>query len=259
MWKPHPGKWLIWALPMVALPTLAAVWLNTGTLFRDISARATEQLFAIGANWAGATFNGRDATLSGDAPSQQAIDTAREALSGVYGVRTVISNARVVAPLPVTLIPPRIKPLISNSATPEITGTWQEGAAKTLAVTLADKVYKFGIDPELTSNAGNWQLKPSTALADGTYDMTAEVSDGTNPAIATITPEKLVIDTVAPPAPVITPLASGIHWPFTLNGTWVDDGATALNAKSGKPDLDPRQGCRPEIRWQGQLEFCSRC
>ena len=52
---------------------------------------------------------------------------------------------------------------------------------------------------------GHWTLKPSTALADGTYDMTAEVSDGINPAIATITPEKLVIDTVAPPAPVITP------------------------------------------------------
>ena len=52
MWKPSPGKWLLWALPMVALPTLAAVWLNTSTLFREISARSTEQLFAIGANWA---------------------------------------------------------------------------------------------------------------------------------------------------------------------------------------------------------------
>ena len=176
------------------------------------------------------SFNGRDATLSGDAPSQQAIDTALEALAGVYGVRTVFSNARVVAPPPVTLIPPRIKPLISKSAMPQITGTWQEGAAKTLAVTLAAKVYKFGTDQELTSNAGHWTLKPSTPLADGTYDMTAEVSDGINPAIATITPEKLVIDTVAPPPPVITPLASGIHWPFTLNGTWIEDGATSLSA-----------------------------
>lgn len=230
MWKPSPGKWLLWALPMVALPTLAAVWLNTSTLIRDISARATEQLFAIGANWAVSSFNGRDATLGGDAPSQQAIDTARDALAGVYGVRTVISNARVVAPPPVTLIPPRIKPLLSKSATPEITGTWQEGAAKTLAVNVAGRIYTFGADQELTSNAGDWTLKPSTPLADGSYDMTAEVSDGINPAIATITPEKLVIDTVAPPAPVITPLASGIHWPFTLNGTWIEDGATTLSA-----------------------------
>ena len=231
MWKPRPGKWLLWALPMVALPTLAAVWLNTSTLFREISARSTEQLFAIGANWAVPSFNGRDVTLSGDAPSQQAIDTAIEALAGVYGVRTVTSNARVVAPLPVTLVAPRIKPLTSNNATPEITGTWQEGAAKTLAVTLAGKVFTFGTDPELTSNAGAWTLKSSVALADGTYDVTAEVSDGVNPAIATTTPEKLVIDTVAPPAPAITPVASGIQWPFTLNGTWVEDGATSLTAK----------------------------
>ncbi len=231
MWKPRPGKWLLWALPMVALPTLAAVWLNTGSLFRDISARSTEQLFAIGANWAVTTFDGRDVSLGGDAPNQQAIDSAVNALSGVYGVRTVINGARLVKALPVTLIAPRIKTLVSNSATPEITGTWQEGPAKTLAVTLAGKAFTLGTDPELTSNAGTWTLKPSAPLADGTYDVTAENSDGVNPAIGTTTPEKLVIDTVAPPAPAITPVASGIHWPFTLNGTWVEDGATGLAAK----------------------------
>ncbi len=163
MWKPRPGKWLLWAFPMVALPTLAAVWLNTSSLIRDISARSTEQLFAIGANWAVPTFDGRDVSLGGDAPNQQAIDSAVNALAGVYGVRTVTNGARVVAPLPVTLVAPQIKPLTSNSATPEITGTWQEGAAKTLAVTLAGKAFKLGTDPELTSNAGTWTLKPSAA------------------------------------------------------------------------------------------------
>lgn len=231
MWKPRPGKWLIWAFPMVALPTLAAVWLNTYPLFRDISARSTEHLFAIGANWAVPTFDGRDVSLGGDAPSQQAIDSAVNALAGVYGVRTVTNRARVVAPLPVTLVAPQIKPLTSNSATPDITGTWQEGAAKTLSVTLAGKAFKLGTDPELTSNAGTWTLKPSAALADGTFEVTAENSDGVNPAIGTTTPVKLVIDTVAPPAPAITPVASGIQWPFTLNGTWVEDGATSLTAK----------------------------
>ena len=231
MWKPRPGKWLLWALPMVALPTLAAVWLNTSSLFRDISARSTERLFAIGANWAVATYDGRDVTLGGDAPNQDAIDKALDALSGVYGVRTVTNGARIVTPVPVTLVPPRIKPLTSNSATPEITGTWQEGPAKTLAVTLNGKVFKLGTDLELTSNDGTWTLTPSAALADGILEVTAENSDGVNPAVATATPEKLVIDTVAPVAPAITPVASGIQWPFTLNGTWVEDGATSLTAK----------------------------
>lgn len=231
MWKPQPGKWLLLALPMIFLPTLAAFWLNTGSLFRDISARTTEELFAIGANWAVPSFDGRDVTLGGDAPNQEAIDKVLEALSVVYGVRTVTNGARIVAPVPVTLVPPRIKPLTSNSATPEITGTWQEGPAKTLSVTLAGKAFKLGTDPELTSNAGTWTLKPSAALADGTYEVAAENSDGIDPAIATAAPEKIVIDTAAPPAPVITPVASGIQWPFTLNGTWVDDGATSLTAK----------------------------
>ncbi len=231
MWKPSPGKWLLLALPMVFLPTLAAFWLNTGSLFREISARTTERLFAIGANWAVPSFDGRDVTLGGDAPSQEAIDRALSAISGVYGVRTVSNGARVVAPVPVTLVPPRIKSLTSNSATPEITGTWQEGPAKTLAVTLAGKTFKLGTDPELTSSAGVWTLKPSAALADGALDVVAENSDGVKPAISTTTPAKLIIDTVAPPAPSITPVASGIHWPFTLNGTWVEDGATSLTAK----------------------------
>jgi hypothetical protein len=167
MWKPHPGKWLRWALPMVALPTFAAFWLNTSTLIREISARSTQQLFAIGANWAVPTFNGRDAILSGDAPSQEAIDTALDALAGVYGVRTVTSNARVVAPPRVSLVAPRIKSLASNSALPEITVTWQDGAAKTFSVTPAGKVYKFGTDPKLSSDAEAWMLRPSAALADG--------------------------------------------------------------------------------------------
>lgn len=231
MWKPRPGKWLLLAFPMIFLPTLAAFWLNTGSLFREISARTTEQLFAIGANWAAASFDGRDVTIAGDAPSQEAIDKVLDALSDVYGVRTVTNGARIVAPVPVTLVPPTIKPLTSNSPTPEITGTWQEGPAKTLAVTLAGKAFKLGTDPELTSNAGVWTLKPSAALADGTFDVTAENSDGVNPAISTTTPAKLVIDTIAPPAPAITPLASGIQWPFTLNGTWAEDGATTLTAK----------------------------
>ncbi len=231
MWKPRPGKWLLWALPMVALPTLAAVWLNTSSLMRDISTRSTEQLFAIGANWVVVAFDGRDVTLGGDAPSQQAMDSAVNALAGVYGVRIVTNRARVVAPLPVTLVPPQIKPLTSNSPTPEITGTWQEGAAKTLSVTLAGRVFKLGTDPELASNAGTWTLKSLAPLADGIYDVAAENSDGANPAIGTTAPVKLVIDTVAPPAPAITPVASGIQWPFTLNGTWVEDGATSLTAK----------------------------
>ena len=231
MWKPRPDKWLLWAVPMAVLTTLPAYMFNTGPLNRDISARATGQLFAIGANWAVASFDGRDVILGGDAPSQEAIDSAVEALRGVYGVRAVASGARVVAVAPVALLAPTIDSQISSSATPQITGKWQEGVAKTLAVTLAGKVFTFGTDPELTSSVGTWTLKPSAPLADGSYEVTAAVSDGANPAIGNSAPAKIIIDTVAPPAPAITPVASGVQWPFTLNGTWAEGEATSLAAK----------------------------
>ena len=232
MWKPRPGKWLLWAPPMVVLTALPAYILNTGPLNRDISGRVTGQLFAVGANWAVPSFDGRDVTLSGDAPSQKAMDSAMQALAGVYGVRTVANGARVVAPLPpAALVAPGINSLISKSATPEVTGTWQEGVAKTLAVTLAGKTYNFGTDPELSSSAGAWLLKPSAPLADGSYEVSAAVSDGVNPAVGATAPATLVIDTVAPTAPAITPVAAGIQWPFTLNGTWAEGDAIALLAK----------------------------
>ena len=229
MWKPRPAKWLLWAPPMVVLTSLAAHLLNSGALNRDISARAADQLAAIGADWAKPTFDGRDAILGGDAPSQEAIDRAVKALAGVYGVRTVTTGARIVAP--VALVPPTINPLIANISTPEIRGTWQEGIAKTLTVSLAGKAFSLGTAPELTSNAGAWVLKPSTPLADGSYDVTAEVSDGINPPVGTATPTKILVDTVAPAAPVITPPASGSKWPYTLIGTWAEGDATSLVAK----------------------------
>ena len=107
MWKPRPAKWLLWAPPMVVLTALPAHLLNSGALNRNISTRAADQLAAIGADWAKPTFDGRDAILGGDAPSQEAIDRAVKALSGVYGVRTVTTGARIVAP--VALVPPTIR------------------------------------------------------------------------------------------------------------------------------------------------------
>ena len=232
MWKPRPAKWLLWAPPMVVLTSLAAHLLNGGALNKDLSTRAVAQLAAIGADWAKPTFEGRDASLGGDAPSEEAIDAAAKALEGTYGVRVVITRARVVVPPPpVALVAPTINSLISNTSIPEIKGTWQEGVAKTLSVILAGKVFKFGTDAELTSNAGAWTLKPTTPLSDGTYDVTAEVSDGVNPPVGTTGPAKIVIDTVAPAAPVFIPMASGRLWPFTLNGTWAEGDAISLVAK----------------------------
>jgi outer membrane protein OmpA-like peptidoglycan-associated protein len=231
MWKCRPGKWLLLS-PVAALPFLAGFMINTDSLNNGIANRVNQQLAASGTDWAKMSFDGRDATLAGDAPSQEAIDKAAAAVAGTYGVRTLSLITRIVVPVPpVVLTAPTIEPLATNNAASAIKGTWQEGVATTLAVTLAGKTYNFGSSPELTSNAGNWVLKPAAPLADGSYDVTGEVSDGISPAVGTAAPAKIVIDTVAPTAAVVTPVAAGTPWPFTLVGTWPEGDAISLVAK----------------------------
>jgi outer membrane protein OmpA-like peptidoglycan-associated protein len=214
MWKPRPGKWLLWAFPMVALPTLAAVWLNTGPLMRDISARSTERLFAIGANWAVPLFDGRDVTLGGDAPNQDAIDKALDALSGVYGVRTVINGARIVAPVPVTLVaPPAITPVASGVQWPfTLNGTWVEDGATSLRAKLANQTWTLGKDQDLKSDGkGNWSFAPIVDLRPGTYDVTVEASDQAGNISKSVLAAAIVIEDQPPasaipiPAPIPAP------------------------------------------------------
>ena len=229
MRKFQPGKWLLWAPTMSALPFLAAYWFNTDPMSTTIASNVTRQLVAVGEQWAKPSFDVRDVTIAGDAPSQAAIDKAIAAVSGTYGVRTVASAARIIPP--VALLPPTIDSLVTRLNTPEIHGTWQEGLAKTLAVKLADKTYNLDTSPELTSKSGQWTLKPASTLADGSYDVAAEVSDGIYAPIAATAPAKVTVDTLPPAAPVFTPLPPGTVWPFTMTGTWAEGDATALVAK----------------------------
>ena len=228
MWKMQPKKWLLYS-GVAFLPLIAAGWFNTGTLNTKISDDVSAHLAAVGADWAKPSFDGRDVKLGGDAPSEEAVTAAESAILRSYGVRTLTTATRVVPPLPP--VAPTIDSIVTNVATPEIKGTWAEGVAKTLAVTLAGKVYNLGASPELTSAAGAWVLKLAAPLADGTYDVTAEVSDGVNPPVGTAAPGKIVVDTVAPTLPMVTPIATGTVWPFTLTGTWPEGDAISLVAK----------------------------
>ena len=93
----RPSKWLLYS-PVVLLPFVAAFSLSAPSTLEDISGRATLSLAAVGADWAKVSFDGRDATLSGDAPGAAALDAAVKAVSGTRGVRVVSNTARVVEP-----------------------------------------------------------------------------------------------------------------------------------------------------------------
>ena len=66
-----------------------------------------------------------------------------------------------------------------GTATPEkITGTWAEGDAVSLTVTLGDNVHKLGNSAALSSDGkGNWSLALPVPLAPGRYDVTVETAD----------------------------------------------------------------------------------
>lgn len=240
MAKCRPGKWVPWALVGAGLPFLAAAVLNSGSLKSDIANRATAALAGNEATaWATVENDGRDFVVKGTSPSQDAIDSAVKAVAGTYGVRTVTANAQIVEP--VKLVAPTVESVNATVATPEIKGTWQEGVQSSLAVSVAGATYKLGESPELTSQGGNWSLKLANPLPEGSYDVTAESSDGKT-AMNAEAPGKIVVDLPEPaPAPEpqaapLTPLApavvpTGAIWPYTLTGTWPEAPGSKLMAK----------------------------
>ena len=90
MYQWQPGKWLQFAIVGVGLPYIASAWLSTDSLVSDVSTRAAA---AIGGDWAKLKFDGRDATLAGEAASQDALDSAIKAVQGTYGFITSGWNA----------------------------------------------------------------------------------------------------------------------------------------------------------------------
>ncbi len=235
MSKCRPSKWIIPAIVGAGLPWLGAYMMSTGKVVDTVKSSASLALGGDGMDWAKVALDGRDATISGTAPSQDALDAAVKAVAGAKGVRLVAQNVQVVPP--VTLIAPTIESVTANVPNPEIKGTWQEGVAKTLAVTVAGATYKLTPtekSPELTTSNGNWTLKPSQPLPPGSYDVTAEVSDGDKVTMAAPTPGKVVVELPAPEplaAPTVeAPTLTNQAMP-TFRGTWPEGKAAAFDVK----------------------------
>ena len=264
MYQWQPFKWIQLMAVGAGLPFLAAGVLQTNSLVQDVSSRAM-----AAAGGPKVEFDGRDAFLSGEVASQEALDAAKKNVEATYGVRLVdVSNLKIVAPppppAPVTLVAPTVESITTAETQPMIKGTWPEGAAKTLDVTAAGKTYTLGKDPELTSADGNWMLMLSAPLAVGSYDVTANVTDGGKATAAAAAPAKIVIEAPkaaeAAPAPVpakpavilaaptVTAIVTNNNQP-TITGTYpteaaklmVDVGPTAYVLGSS-PELTANQG-----------------
>ena len=231
----QPSKWIQYAV-VAALPWGAASWLNTDSLVTDISTRAA----AAAGDWAKVSLDGRDAAITGSAPSQAAADSIISAIATTYGIRTVdIGGVKVVPPAPKAEVKPEplAAPVITEAKIennlPIVTGTWPEGKAKSLDVTVGDKTYSLGKDPELTSSDGNWLLKLTAPLAAGAVAITAKDGDGAGAAVAAEKPAELKVE--APPAPkveaITAPTIEGLQASgdkATIIGSWPEGKAKTL-------------------------------
>ena len=244
----QPSKWIQLAIVGAGLPALAAGWLNTSSLMQDVSARA----MAAAGTWSKVQFDGRDAKVSGEVESQDALDAAKTAVMRTYGVRSVdVSDVKIVPPVP--LAPPTANSVSTNKAMPLIEGTWAEGTAKTLSVTAGAKTYSLGKDPELTSKDGKWTLQPTEAIADGSYDVTVEESDGAKRSAAAVSLGKLIVDTVAPAVPTVAAAAAGSAWPFAISGTWPEADSKEFSVKLA--DKTYTLGADPALKSDGSGNF----
>ncbi len=264
MYQWQPFKWIQLMAVGAGLPFLAAGVLQTNSLVQDVSSRAM-----AAAGGPKVEFDGRDAFLSGKVASQEALDAAKKNVAETYGVRSVdVTKLKIVTPppppAPVSLMAPTVESITTAETSPMIKGTWPEGVAKTLDVTAAGKTYTLGKDPELTSADGNWMLMLSAPLAVGSYDVTANVTDGGKAKGSAAAPAKVVIETpkaaeVVPApvpakpavilaAPTVTAIVTNNNKP-TITGTYpteaakltVDLGATPYVLGTA-PELTADQG-----------------
>ncbi|MCB1420623.1 MAG: BON domain-containing protein, partial [Notoacmeibacter sp.] len=89
-------RWIWPGIIVTALLTALALWFRSGPIEQELTARVTEAQSATG--WAKTVFDGRDATVTGIAPSEEARAAALGQARQAYGVR-VARDSSELAPI----------------------------------------------------------------------------------------------------------------------------------------------------------------
>ncbi|MEV4057287.1 OmpA family protein [Amycolatopsis sp. NPDC049688] len=156
-------RWIL-GVPIAVLVTAllagVATWAQSGSMERDLTARAQTALFEAGLPTGDVRFDGRDATLSGF-PPEQAL-RALEVVQGVDGVRAAKVNGDVtpVAPASTSASPTTSTPTTSSSPPP---------TTSTTAPPPTDKAgVQAEIDRMLTEAPISFEPDSARLTADGT-------------------------------------------------------------------------------------------
>jgi outer membrane protein OmpA-like peptidoglycan-associated protein len=226
-------NWPKWILPWAILPIglgAAALLFNSDSLESKLGEAAGTQLKSSGSEWASVMMDGRDAKITGEAPDQDAVSKAAQMVVGTYGIRRVDVSGATIAP-PVVLDTPTVNKVSAVGEATEITGTWPEGKATTLAVGVAGTTYMLGKDDALTSDgSGNWKLVPPMPIGEGSHDVNVNVTDGKKAEAANTVAGAITVQP-APPvvldAPTVNKITS-VGEIKEITGTWPEGKATTL-------------------------------
>ncbi|MFD0915788.1 OmpA family protein [Pseudahrensia aquimaris] len=93
----HWKKWIWPGLLTVGLLSLLALYMKADVIEADLKAKATAALAGSGLTWAGVEMDGRDATLTGVAPSEDAQDAAEVTALNAYDVRVIENQSSLLA------------------------------------------------------------------------------------------------------------------------------------------------------------------
>lgn len=86
---PNPLRLVLFGIGAAVILTVAGSLAKVGSIEEDLTARSKNDLADDSLSWAQVILSGRDATLSGTAPTQEARKLALKAVDRVWGVRRV--------------------------------------------------------------------------------------------------------------------------------------------------------------------------
>ncbi|MEO0383125.1 MAG: OmpA family protein [Pseudomonadota bacterium] len=244
-------NWRAWLLPgllTLVLLTAIAVLVRGGPIEADLTARSLQMLETDGTPWASATLDGRDATLSGTAPTLAARDaaiTAAQRVAGVYRIDTVSLSVLPLAD-PYTLS------LTVDPQSVTVTGSFPDGVTRASLLddvravignkTLVDETILARGAPIGFGDLASFATAGLPALEQGTISLDestlsvagdAATLDGYNAELSRLAepPSPLTIGDIALNPPMVSPYtwsAEAAETGVTLSGFVPDDASRSI-------------------------------
>ncbi|MBO6674559.1 MAG: OmpA family protein [Rhizobiales bacterium] len=247
--------WLLPGLLTLIVLTAIAVLVRGGPIEADLTARSLQMLEADGTPWASATLDGRDATLSGTAPTLAAQTAALAAIERVAGVYRIDSSGLEVLPLadPYTLT------LAVDGQSATVSGSFPDGVMRASLLdgmraligdkTLVDETVLARGAPVGFDELASFAIAGLPVLESGTVTLDGSMLSLTGDAATVVgyhaelerlaaPPAALTLGEIALNPPIVSPYtwsAEATDGGVTLSGFVPDDATRAAVINAAEP------------------------